>query len=192
MSKVEQNRMIKKRAILASARLVFLQEGFTSAKMDDIASEAGVTKQTLYRYYASKPILFEATLKSIGEEFDEKHTHCLSHSDTDIALLKFAIHFMEFHLSPDHLAIQRLLISEANNIPDQIEAFMKIGPDDELAIRAFFNERFNADISDIKIDLWFGMLLAPRSKALLGSPMMSRQAIEYHAKEAIDMLLSSI
>ena len=55
----------KRSAILKAARTVFLKDGYSSAKMSDIASEAGVAPGTLYLYFDSK----EALAGAIGEDF---------------------------------------------------------------------------------------------------------------------------
>ncbi len=70
MSKIEQNREKKRRAILEAAKENFLSEGYVLANMDKISAHAGMTKQTVYRYFPSKAALFEATLRQIGENMD--------------------------------------------------------------------------------------------------------------------------
>ena len=63
-----EKRKIKKReTILASAIEVFGKKGYTNAKMEDIANEAGVSKGTMYNYFESKESLFvELFIEEIG------------------------------------------------------------------------------------------------------------------------------
>jgi AcrR family transcriptional regulator len=51
--------------ILASARVVFLRDGYGDAHMTDIAADAGVAVGTLYRYFDSK----EALSHALAEQF---------------------------------------------------------------------------------------------------------------------------
>ena len=44
----------KVRQIVDAAREVFLEYGFSAASMDEIVRRAGVSKRTLYSYYAGK------------------------------------------------------------------------------------------------------------------------------------------
>lgn len=44
--------------VLDGARQVFLADGFEGASVDDIAQAAGVSKATLYSYFADKRLLF--------------------------------------------------------------------------------------------------------------------------------------
>ena len=49
--------------VLEGARTVFLRDGFEGAGVDDIAREAGVSKATLYSYFADKRFLFVEVAK---------------------------------------------------------------------------------------------------------------------------------
>jgi AcrR family transcriptional regulator len=50
--------------IVAAARAVFLENGFASAKVDEIARRAGVSKGTVYLYFPTKEALFEETVRA--------------------------------------------------------------------------------------------------------------------------------
>lgn len=51
--------------ILDKARQMFLNLGFKSVTMDDIANELGVSKKTLYKYFCNKQFLVEETIAQI-------------------------------------------------------------------------------------------------------------------------------
>src|SRR5271163_5246990 len=53
----------KHRQIIDGARAVFLDLGFDGASMGEIARAAGVSKGTLYVYFADKSRLFEAIVE---------------------------------------------------------------------------------------------------------------------------------
>src|SRR2546430_14760627 len=53
----------KRRQILDGARKVFMDLGFDGASMGEIARSAGVSKGTLYVYFADKNSLFEAIVE---------------------------------------------------------------------------------------------------------------------------------
>ncbi|MGF1778654.1 TetR/AcrR family transcriptional regulator [Vibrio nomapromontoriensis] len=60
----------KKRAILEAAREEFIENGFSAANMNNICSAAEVSKRTLYRYFESKELLFEAVLTIVQESVE--------------------------------------------------------------------------------------------------------------------------
>src|SRR3954467_15174098 len=62
----------KRRQILEGARKVFLDLGFDGASMGVIARAAGVSKGTLYVYFADKNRLFEAIVEQ--ENLDQGRT----------------------------------------------------------------------------------------------------------------------
>lgn len=55
-------------AILAAAVKVFFQFGYRKTSMDDVASEAGVSRQTLYLQFRHKDQLFRAALEYLTEQ----------------------------------------------------------------------------------------------------------------------------
>lgn len=51
-----------KTQILLKATEMFIERGFKSVTMDDIAAELSISKKTIYQHYASKPELIEKCL----------------------------------------------------------------------------------------------------------------------------------
>ena len=54
---------VKREQILDGAMRVFMRMGFDASSMNDITREAGVSKGTLYVYFADKSRLFEAIVE---------------------------------------------------------------------------------------------------------------------------------
>jgi AcrR family transcriptional regulator len=54
---------VKQRIMIKAAEL-FMQYGIKSVSMDDIANSLGMSKKTLYQYYADKDELVEAVVES--------------------------------------------------------------------------------------------------------------------------------
>src|SRR5215472_10213095 len=48
----------KRRAIMEAATALFLRDGYRNTSMDQVAAEAGVSKQTVYKQFADKEQLF--------------------------------------------------------------------------------------------------------------------------------------
>src|SRR5947209_8274939 len=53
------------RAILATARGMFVTEGFDGLSMERIAAAAGITRVTLYNRYPTKEMLFRAVVEDM-------------------------------------------------------------------------------------------------------------------------------
>jgi len=193
MSKIEQNKEKKRHKILTAAKDTFLSEGYELASMDKIAALAQMTKQTVYRYFPSKIELFEATLRQIGTSFDDSFLQHLQNSDTREALEGFAITFIQFHLSKEHIATARLLIAESGKAPEIVSSFRSVGPDQtDIQLSAFFTERLNISKPESTIRLWTGMLLSIRTRVLMGMGAPDQQELEAHAKDATKFLFDAI
>lgn len=56
-------------AILREARRLFMRQGYASTRIEPIARAASVSTATLYSYFPSKEILFEAVITDASDDF---------------------------------------------------------------------------------------------------------------------------
>lgn len=97
----ESKKNLKEQKIILSAEKIFKHVGFSNAKMEDIASEAGITKVTLYSYFQSKENLqLAVTHKALTllilkyqETIDENRSK--PGIEGTIAIMKIFIEFCE-------------------------------------------------------------------------------------------------
>lgn len=54
---------LRRGEIIAAALKVFAKKGFSEARAEDVAAQAGIAKGTLYLYFDSKEAIYEAALK---------------------------------------------------------------------------------------------------------------------------------
>src|SRR5690606_41034050 len=57
----------KRAAVMQAAGNVFCREGYAGANIDLIATEAGVSRQTVYNHHGDKEKLFVAVLRDLTE-----------------------------------------------------------------------------------------------------------------------------
>lgn len=129
----------KAQSILAAAKLAFLSHGFGAVSMDTVAREAGVSKATVYAHFAGKEDLFGAV---IGEECEQRFAgfsaHELDPGDARTSLTVLARRFLALLLSPDAIALHRIILGEVTRFPALGEVFWRAGPERNLAqIEAF-------------------------------------------------------
>lgn len=60
-----------KEQIISKSKDMFLKLGFKSVTMDDIASEIGISKKTIYKYFSNKDALIEDTIELAHKEVQE-------------------------------------------------------------------------------------------------------------------------
>ena len=58
-------------AIVEAAVRLFLERGFGSVSMDELAEAAGVARRTLYNQFASKEEIFREMLLSVSGQFED-------------------------------------------------------------------------------------------------------------------------
>jgi len=168
----EQNRVEKRKRTLDAALSVFARCGYTSATMDAIASEAGLTKPTLYQYFQSKDDLFKEMMLAPRDKMMTSFEH--SPSKCHVAQLwEFSWSYANIVMHPEFLALARLVIGDAQRNPHLGRSYQASGPDRVLKGLAEFmtlqSELGRLDIEDAELaaeDFWGLILSAPRNKAL--------------------------
>jgi AcrR family transcriptional regulator len=60
--------------LVTAARRVFERDGYSGARVADIAAEAGVAHGSFYTYFSSKQDAFLAVIREVGEQFREAIT----------------------------------------------------------------------------------------------------------------------
>jgi TetR/AcrR family transcriptional repressor of mexJK operon len=172
LPKREQNRLNRERAILDAALKVFAATGYSGAKMDDVATEAGVTKPTLYSYFPSKESLFQAMMLGKRDVMLDVFEH--PSQDGMVAdLLVFAWAYADTVMRPEMLSLARLIIGEVQRFPEIGRAYQASGPDHLLrGIMRYLEGQRRAGrlaFEEAELaaqDLWGLILSAPRTQAL--------------------------
>ena len=120
----------KAETIRAAAERAFLASGFGAVSMDAIAREAGVSKATVYAHYHSKEELFGAVVADLSERrFHGFSAEALDPADIEPSLLTIATRFLDLVLSPEAIALNRILIGEVSRFPVLGEVFWAAGPE---------------------------------------------------------------
>ena len=108
----------KRRQILDGARKVFMDLGFDGASMGEIARAAGVSKGTLYVYFADKNRLFEAIVEETALKQGEIAFHFDAAGDAAITLREFGTAYIGMILRPDGGSAIRTVMAIAERMPD--------------------------------------------------------------------------
>ena len=108
------------REICAAALEVFAEKGFASAKLDEIARRAGVSKGTLYLYFADKEQLFRAVVRDAVVPNVERLRATLIQAGLpfgDLVRLFFTT-FVDVTARIPIGAVAKMVISESGNFPE--------------------------------------------------------------------------
>lgn len=110
----------QKQAILFDALLrEFLEKGYHRANLATVAMEVGASKSTIYRQFGSKEGGFEQLVMRRGEQLAEVEPFVLIPGETlDVAIARLCRNILDRHLTPDNIAILRVLIEEGKAFPE--------------------------------------------------------------------------
>lgn len=147
--------------ILVAAQKLFLQQGYLATSTDAVLVEAGIaSKETLYRYYASKEELFTAVLGRLTVEQQDcaekiaalPRPHDLSELRQALTQLTHAI--LERMSQPEYLALLRITMAEAPRFPQLGPLFVSTVPQRGLAFvtNLLQEARTQKIIADIDFD----------------------------------------
>lgn len=154
--------------ILEEAASVFLEKGFARAKMDEIASRAEITKQTVYARFPSKNALFSALANRFsGIVFPPVHVGEDSKRSPRAFLIQFAIEVTAVLRDPKSQRLFVVLAAEARSFPDLASATWVEGPGRlRTRLRRFFDnqialKRMAIPNPDFAVEQFLGLLVGP-------------------------------
>ena len=108
----------KRRQILDGARKVFMDLGFDGASMGEIARSAGVSKGTLYVYFADKNRLFEAIVEEETLEQAKVAFYFDPERDVTTTLTEFGQAYIHMLCRPGGGSATRTVMAIAERMPE--------------------------------------------------------------------------
>ncbi|GIZ53257.1 TetR family transcriptional regulator [Noviherbaspirillum aridicola] len=129
----ERRKDARPQELLAAALDLFVERGFAATRLDDVAARAGVSKGTLYLYFANKEELFKAVVRenvlpALGEAEDTVGSFEGSTAD----LFREIVFGWWDRIGHSKVSgISKLMLAESNNFPEVAEFYR-----DEVIARA--------------------------------------------------------
>jgi TetR/AcrR family transcriptional regulator, mexJK operon transcriptional repressor len=122
----------KRRAILGAATEIFLRDGYLGASMDEIAAISEVSKQTVYKHFASKEALFVEIVGAMTNAAGDA-VHIEADEPTTRAALApfleaYAYRQLSVVLTPRIMQLRRLVIGEVARFPELARVLYERGP----------------------------------------------------------------
>jgi AcrR family transcriptional regulator len=108
----------KRRQILEGARRVFMDLGFDGASMGEIARAAGVSKGTLYVYFADKNRLFEAIVETEIADYSKELYNFDPERPVVETLTEFGRAYLQILCRPGGGSASRTVMAIAERMPD--------------------------------------------------------------------------
>lgn len=154
---------LKRAQILDGAKRCFLSLGFEASSMNEITTEAGVSKGTLYVYFEDKEDLFKALIDREKSAVMSAAKEQLELSGTVAEALHRFGNYVTARLTSDEvIRAQRLVLGVAERMP-------------EVAARFFTGDSFSAHHL---LQTWLDQRVAIGELAIADTDLASRQFLE--------------
>ena len=127
-SPIAAKREDRRDAILDVAQQCFVAEGYGATSMSTIAARLGGSKATLYHYFKSKEELFDAFVRRFCARFQRQLEAIPEQGDVRERLVQMATDLLTQLLSPEGIAIHRLVVGEGERFPELARLFYQAGP----------------------------------------------------------------
>lgn len=118
----------RRESFIKAAGELFIAHGFNAVTMESIAGAAKASKVTLYNYFSSKELLFEAFVIDAGKGAPEAMEQAKKEKDLRRCLSKVGHVFIEITSRAEIIRVNRLIISEAERAPQLTRIFYNNGP----------------------------------------------------------------
>lgn len=136
----QRRKAARPQELLDAALSLFVSKGFAATRMDDVARQAGVSKGTLYLYYASKDDLFKAVVRNSLGLVIAKGSDMVDHWEGHTSELLYQLaHTWWSHVGSYEVSgIFKLVIAEVGNLPELAQFYVDevIRPTHELLGKA--------------------------------------------------------
>ncbi|ADV11533.1 TetR/AcrR family transcriptional regulator [Mesorhizobium ciceri] len=193
----------KDREIIEAATAVFIAKGYDGTSMEEIATKAGASKQTVYKHFTDKETLFGEVVESTASQTNdvvESVTMLLSEAKfMEGGLQQLARRMTTTLMDEELLKLRRLIIANADRMPQLGRSWYEKGFERMLASVASCFQKLTSrgllQTSDPRLAAshLFGMLLwIPMNEAMFtGSNPRSKADLERHADASVEAFLAA-
>ena len=193
--KREARKHDRRLGMLATARRMFLDNGYAATSMSAIAAEVGGSKATLWNYFPSKEELFSAVLDDATADYRQKLTDLLRPTpDVAATVLAFTRGFLAKTTSIEAVQLHRLVAAETARSPEVGKIFSRVPQRTRQLLADFFEAAMKAGQlrqADPHVAAYAltSLCLGVQQRILWGAPAPSEQEIEREAQNAADIFL---
>src|SRR5271165_2936759 len=114
-------------AIVEAATRLFLEHGFGSVSMDELAEAAGLARRTLYNQFASKEEIFREMLLRVSGQLEHAFPPGIeTQGDVEEVLHLVARMILELHRQPEYLGFLRMVVADSRQFPWIAEEFAAV------------------------------------------------------------------
>ncbi|KQW40809.1 MULTISPECIES: TetR/AcrR family transcriptional regulator [Pseudomonas] len=190
--------LAKRQAILDAAKRLFLSMGYANTSMDAVATEAGVSKLTVYSHFNDKETLFSAAVMAKCEEqVPSLFYEWPDGVPIENVLLNIARGFNQLINSDESLNLHRLIMALGSQDPKLSTIFYEAGPQrmlsgmERLLIKVNQSGALSIDKPRNAAEHFFCLIKGAANFRLLSGcgPAPEPEAAEAHVQEVVGLFV---
>ena len=196
MNEVVENSVDKREAILRGAFDEFCENGFLAASMDRISKRAGASKRTVYRYFESKEVLFQALMVRQWTIIADNLTVSYQPGvDVREQLVEMGRAQARLYTSLEIMTANKMLMSEILRDPELVSEIQN-----EVDYTASFEQLFKEAAADGVLTIAnprqaaeeFISLLKGKAfwPFMLGAPLVKPDEMDVMIDQSVDMMMN--
>jgi TetR/AcrR family transcriptional regulator, mexJK operon transcriptional repressor len=184
-------------SILDHATAAFLSEGYAATSIEVIARQARVAKRTIYARWNGKPALFLGVLQRLVSGWILSADLWHETDDLEAALRVAARGILRVGLTPEAIALHRLMVAEAGRFPELRTIMAQAGTREGVGRIAALLEAAVAAGKLRPLDSGFAaeqflhlVLAGPQRRAVGLGPSLNGDQIDAWGEAAVQLFLS--
>jgi TetR/AcrR family transcriptional regulator of autoinduction and epiphytic fitness len=185
---ISARRWGSRQAIVEAAERLFLERGFGSVSMDELAEAAGVARRTLYNQFASKEEIFREMLLRVSRQLEAAFPPGIeTQGDVENVLRLIAQVILDLHKHREYLGFLRMVVADSRQFPWIAQEFAAVMDPQTERLTGFF-----ADLTAVgTLDCRNPLLAAHQFMGLLNEfslwPwMMGRENVSIPAEDVVE------
>ena len=186
-------------AILERATVAFLAHGYAATTIEAIARTCGVAKRTIYARWEGKPALFRAVLEQLLARWLSSAGNWAEADKVEAALRIAAERILAVALTPEAIALHRLLVAESPRFPELPNLMRAAGVAEgtrriaALLDRAVAEGVLPAQDTRYAAEQFMHLVLTgPQHRALGLAPAFDEEQVRAWGEQAVDLFLRGV
>ncbi|HYZ24004.1 MAG TPA: TetR/AcrR family transcriptional regulator [Rhodopila sp.] len=182
--------------ILDRATAAFLAHGYAATTIEGIARSCGVAKRTIYARWNGKPALFRAVMGRLLARWLSEAGDWAEAEEPEAALRIAAGRILAVALTPEAIALHRLLVAEGMRFPELPDMIRDAGATEGIARVAALLDRAVAQgvlppqDTRYAAEQFIHLVLAgPQQRALGLMPGFGEQEVHSWGEQAVELFL---
>ncbi len=179
---------------------MFLERGFEQTTMEDIATQVGMSKRTVYARYEDKSALFKATVQRAVERYTvpREAVEALAKDDLEETLVAIARMRIANVAKPVAIKLQRILSAQSYRFPELFRAAYEEGAGptinflSDLFLRYSREGKINVTDPHRAATAFLSLVVGGPSRLITSGSTVDEREIEQHIRFTINLFLTGI